>query len=192
MRALRLESFAAAERVAGPDPSETETDARLATFEQGYAAGWDDASAAHRDERAATEEQVARALLSLSLTATDARRHVLHSLRPLIDAIATQLAPALARDSLAALLAETLLPLAEERAGTPVTIRLHPAARPAAEAHLSRLPQLQLAIVDDASLGAGQVLLSAGPAGARIDLDDAVASVTAAVQAFYTLLPTEH
>lgn len=194
MRAVRLECFTAAEAVAQPPAPEVEeaaTEARLATYEEGYAAGWEDAAAAQRDDRAQAEEQALRTLAALALSADEARRQVLASLAPLLDAVVAQIVPALARECLSARLAEAILPLAAERAGDAVTIRISPAARAVVAPHLQRLSGLSLQIEDDPALRPGQALVSVGAAGAHVDLAGLEDEIAATLRAFHETLPHE-
>ena len=49
----------------------------------------------------------------------------------------------------------------------------------------------RLTVIDDGQLAPGQVVVQAGPSGARVDLDGAIAEIAAALAAFYDLLPAE-
>ena len=59
-------------------------EAKVASFEQGYSAGWDDAVAAQQGDQGRIRADLARNLQSLSFTFQDARSHVLQSIKPLI------------------------------------------------------------------------------------------------------------
>ncbi|MEY4984819.1 MAG: hypothetical protein RIR62_3085 [Pseudomonadota bacterium] len=192
MRAVRLECFATGSTAVEPDLpdlAEERAEARLATYEEGYAAGWEDAAATQRDDRAQAEEEALRALAALSLGVDEVRRQILASLAPLLDAVVAQIVPALARESLAARVAEAILPLAAERAGGPVTLRLHPAARAVVAGHLQRLSSLSLVIEDDPALRPEQALVSIGTAGAHVDLSGMADEIAATLRAFNETLP---
>lgn len=187
---LRLERFGA-DPVDLPAPDTADEEARLAAYEQGYKAGWEDAGAARQDDRSQTEDAVARNLQTLTFTLAEARTHVLLSLRPLLDAVSAQLLPEVAQAAIAPLVRDTLMPLAEELADTPAALRVHPAARAAVEAMLPPPSKLPVAVVEDPALTRGQVVISIGAAGARVDLDPACAAIAAAIRDFYELLPSE-
>lgn len=187
---LRLESFGTAPPDAAPaDPADE--DARLAAYEAGYTAGWEDAGAARQDDRSQAEDAVIRNLQTLGFTLQQAQRHVLLSLRPLLEAVAEQIVPALSREGIGAVVRDALLPLAEDMAKAPVLLRLNPASRATVEAMLPTAADMTVTVVEDATLTPGQVVLAVGSGGARVDLDAAGAAITAAIRDFYTLLPSE-
>ena len=194
MRALKLEVFDTGEKPAsatvvmqGSDLDE----ARLAAYEQGFTAGWDDATAAASDDQSRMRIELGRNLQALSFTFHEARTHVLRALAPLLEEMTGRLLPELARASLAPLVLETLMPLAESLADTPVTIVLNPAARPAVEALLQEATGLPVTLRDEPTLGEGQVYLRLGDSETRIDLDRATAEITAAVRGFFELTHEE-
>lgn len=194
MRALKLEVFDTGERPAsatvvmqGADLDE----ARLAAYEQGFTAGWDDATAAASDDQSRMRTELGRNLQALSFTFHEARTHVLRALAPLLEEMTGHLLPDLARATLAPLVLETLMPLAETLAETPVTIVLNPAARPAVEALLQEAAGLPFTLRDEPTLGEGQVYLRFGDSETRIDLDRAIEEITAAVRGFYELTHQE-
>lgn len=188
---LRLERFGT-DAADIPVPADAgDEDARLAAYEQGYTAGWEDAGAARQDERSQTEDAVARSLQTLSFTLAEARTQVLLSLRPLLDAIVAQLLPVLAQAAIGPVVRDALMPLAEEMADTPATLHLNPASRAAVEALLPPPSALPVTVLEDPALTPGQVVLSFGAAGARVDLDAASAAIDKAIRDYFDLLPSE-
>lgn len=187
MPPLTLEDFA------GPPPTietaqaEQDESVRLQAYEEGYAAGWEDAASAHADARAEREAEVARHLQVLALGYHEARQHVLRSLEPLLAEVATRLLPATAREALGPTVLDALMPLAERMADTPPVLRTSPEARSAVERFLAVQTGLPLQIVEDATLSEGQVMISRGEAEARVDLEAATAAVTAAIRAYFDL-----
>lgn len=164
---------------------------RLASFDKGYSAGWEDANAAQADDQARIRADLARHLQSLGFTYHEARAHVLSALKPLLTQITARLLPEMAREALAPLVLETLMPLAEGLADQPVGLVLNPAARPAVEALIGQATGLPLDLREEPTLGEGQVYLRLGSAEARVDLDAAVAGIAAAVRAFFDLTEQE-
>jgi flagellar biosynthesis/type III secretory pathway protein FliH len=163
-------------------------EARLASYEQGYAAGWEDAAAAQSEDQAQLRADIARNLQTLGFTFHEARVHVLRAIEPLLTTMIARLLPATARASLGPLVHETLMPLVEGLAETPVTLVLNPASRAGVEAFLSGVTGLPLTVIDEPSLGEGQVYLRLADAEARIDLDATVAAIGSAITGFYTLI----
>ena len=89
MPALRLEVFDTVTTGDGaPQPlveASALDEAKVASFEQGYSAGWEDAAAAQECDQTRIRADVARNLQSRAFTFQDARTHVLQAIRPLIQ-----------------------------------------------------------------------------------------------------------
>lgn len=165
-------------------------DARLAAYDQGYSAGWEDAVAAQSDEQDRIRGDLARHLQALGFSYQEARMHVLRAIEPLLVEIVGRLLPELARESLAPVVLEALMPMAKAMADTPVTLVMNPAARPAIEALLERATGLPLVLQEEPTLGEGQVYLRLGSTETHVDLDRAVADITAAVRGFFDIKAT--
>lgn len=185
---LRLEIFDDAPGPAGStgiahDGSLDE--ARLAAFDDGYRAGWDDANAARAHSAAESEEALVNHLQSLSFTYHDARSHVLRALNPLIAEIAARLLPTIAQSALPQLVVDALAPFAEFAASAPVELRACPATRDLLEARLGGDPGLPLAFVADPALTPGQVWLRLGEAETRVDIDAALTAIRTVLRDFF-------
>lgn len=188
---LKLEVFETADRPKRTDLVMLDTtaleDAKLASFDTGYRAGWDDAAAAQAGDQSKISADLGRNLQSLGFTYQEARAHVLKAIEPLLLDIVGKLLPALARDALAPMLVETLMPLAEGLADAPITLVLNPAARPAVEGLLKQSAGLPLTIVEEMTLGEGQAWLRLGAMETKVDLDGATEKIAAAVRSFFDL-----
>lgn len=189
MCALRLEVFdvpgASSKHAAIVVDAGALEDIRMQAYEQGYTAGWDDAAAAQTDDQTRIKSDFARNLQSLGFTFQEARMHVLRAIQPLLLQIISRLLPEMARETLASIALETLMPLADEMADAPVTVVLNPVSRPAVEALLEQATGLPLVVIEEPSLGEGQVYLRMGDNETRIDLDRATASIANAVRDFF-------
>lgn len=191
--ALKLEIFEAPD---APPPALGTADhateeARLAAYEQGYTAGWEDASSAATQEQTRIRADLARSIQALGFTFHEARAHVLKALGPLMQEMTGRLLPEMAREALAPTVLETLMPLAERMAEAPVELVLNPAARIPVESLLEQATGLPLTIVEEPSLSEGQVYLRLGGSETRIDLDAATGQLTAAVRGFFGLSAQE-
>lgn len=190
MMALRLELFET-EPPAGPTTIVTDIgtieQAKLAAYEQGYAAGWDDGVAAQSEDQTRLRADLGRSLQGLSFTYQEARTHVLRALEPLIDSVLSRLLPAAARASLVPMVIETLQPLASELADAPVSIYIHPAVRPAVASVLSDSDALPVTLVDEPMLSEGQAVLRLGEIEMRVDLDAAMTAVVDVVRQFFQM-----
>jgi flagellar assembly protein FliH len=162
-------------------------EAKIASYEQGYAAGWDDSIVAQGEDQNRIRADLARNLQTISFTFHEARSHVMRSVGPLLEAVATHLLPRLAREALAPVILDALMPIADEHANQPLTIVINPAARPALDSLLERTPSLPCKLREEPSLGEGQVYLVCGDTELRIDLDRATDEIIAALRGFLEL-----
>jgi flagellar biosynthesis/type III secretory pathway protein FliH len=153
---------------------------RLEAFESGYRAGWDDAMTAQSEEQNRLRVDLARNLQALSFTYFEARGHVIRALGPLLREMAGRVMPAIARETLPALVAEALEAHAETAAARAMTLVVNPSNRAAVENAVADSP-LPLTLVDEPSLGDGQVYLRFDDTEERIDIDAALAAIASAV-----------
>jgi len=189
MCALRLEVFDLPDATSTRSTVVVDTsaleDIRMQAYEQGYTAGWDDAAATQTDDQTRIKTDFARNLQSLGFTFQEARMHVLRAIQPLLQQIVSRLLPEMARETLASIALETLMPLADEMADAPVTVVLNPASRHAVEELLEQATGLPLIVIEEPTLGEGQVYLRMGDTETRIDLDRATADIASAVRDFF-------
>ena len=188
---LRLEVFENDIRGRQPDTIVLDSmaleEAKLGSYDAGYSAGWEDAAAAQSGEQSQIKADLARNLQSLGFTYQEARTHILRSIEPLLQEMVGRLLPELARETLAPIVLEVLMPIAEKMADAPVTLVLNPAARAAVEGLLEQATGMPLTLIEEPSLGEGQVYLRMGGAETSVDLDRATAEITAAVRGFFDL-----
>jgi len=189
--ALKLEVFDTEEK-----PAKTQTvvldrvaleDEKLASYDTGYRAGWEDANAAQSDDQTRIGADLARNLQSLGFTYHEARTHILKAIEPLMVQIVGQLLPEIARETLAPFVLETLMPIAEGLGDAPVTLVLNPAARASVEALLEQATGLPVTIEEEPTLGEGQVYIKLGSVETKVDLDKATADIATAVRGFFDL-----
>ena len=189
--ALKLEIFETEEK-----PAKTQTvvldrsaleDEKLASYDAGYRAGWEDANTAQSDDQTKMRADLARNLQTLGFTYHEARSHILKAIEPLMLQIVGQLLPEIARETLAPFVLETLMPLAEGLGDAPVTLVLNPASRLPVEALLEQATNLPVTIEEEPSLGEGQVYIRLGSVETQVDLDKATADIAAAVRGFFDL-----
>lgn len=160
---------------------------RLAAYEQGYTAGWDDAVAAQDSEVARLRGELGRNLEDMSFTYHEAHSHVLRTLEPLLNDMVGKILPAIARETLAPLVLEHLQPVAKDLAGQPVSLVANPANRDLLERLVIAGAPFPLTFCEEASLGEGQVYLKFGGDETRIDLDGVIAAISAAVSGFFRI-----
>lgn len=162
-------------------------EAKLAAYEQGYQAGWDDAAAARSADQAGIAADLARNLQALSFTYQEARAHILSGLEPLMTEMVERLLPETARETLAPLVLEQVMPMAEETTDQPVTLVLNPAVRAAVEALIEQATGLPMTIEEEPTMPEGQVYIRLGGVEAKVDLTRVTADIAAAVRGFFSL-----
>ena len=191
MPALRLEVFDTAPAADGSMQPLVEAtaveEAKVASFEQGYSAGWDDAVAAQQGDQARIRADLARNLQSLSFTFQDARSHVLQSIKPLILEMVNRLLPEVAREALAPTVLDAVMPLADDLADAPLTLVLNPAVRARVEDLLIQATGLPMVIDEEPTMPDGQVYIRFGASETKIDLGQVTTDIAIAVRAFFNL-----
>lgn len=160
-------------------------EARTASYETGYSAGWEDAVSARTTDQSRMSEQVARNLQALSFSYHEARSHVLRRLEPLLKDMVARVLPDMARESLGHFVLESLRPVAAQMTDMPVTLTLNPASRAAVEAYLAEETSLPVRIVEEPSLSEGQVFLRFDDQEKRVDLDGVILAIAGAVDSFF-------
>lgn len=190
MPPLRLEVFETAAKH-GTETVVTDLnaleEARLASYEQGFSAGWEDAVAAQADDRKQLAADLAHNLQSLSFTYHEARAHILRGLEPLLTAVVEQLLPEIAKGALAGIVHSALLPMAESASDAPINLLFNSASRHVLEPLISQTNGPPLALIEEPTLGEGQVFLRLGDTETHIDLDSAIAEIRDALADFFTL-----
>ncbi len=191
MPALRLEVFdttSAADGSFRPLVEATAVEeAKVASFEQGYSAGWDDAVAAQQGDQGRIRADLARNLQSLSFTFQDARSHVLQAIKPLILEMINRLLPEVAREALGPTVLEAVMPMAADLADTPLTLVLNPAVRDQIEELIVQATGLPMVIEEEPTMPDGQVYIRFGTSEAKVDLGQVTTDISIAVRAFFNL-----
>jgi flagellar assembly protein FliH len=162
-------------------------EAKVASFEQGYSAGWDDAVAAQQGDQTRIRADLARNLQSLSFTFQDARGHVLQAIRPLILEMVNRLLPEVARETLAPTVLDAVMPLANTLADAPLTLVLNPAVRGQVEDLLAQATGLPMVIDEEPTMPEGQVYIRFGSTETKVDLAQVTTDIAIAVRAFFNL-----
>ncbi|MFZ1470066.1 MAG: flagellar biosynthesis protein [Paracoccaceae bacterium] len=162
-------------------------EAKLAAYEQGYKAGWDDSVAAQSEDQGRIGADLARNLQQLSFTYQEARSHILKAIEPLLEEMVNRLLPETARETLAPLVLEQVMPMAEELLDQPIHLVLNPAVRVPVETLIAQATGLPMHIEEEPTLPEGQVYIRLGATEAKVDLTRVTADIAAAVRGFFSL-----
>jgi len=177
-------AFGAGQSHTGSAPGDDEAEAvRIAAYEQGYKAGWDDASQAAGDDQTRIGTEFSHNLQDLGFTFHEARSHVIRSLEPLLLALVEKLLPELVAQTMGQRVLEEIIPLAETAADAPIQVVICPENRPALEPLLTENATSPFEIIEEPSLGSGQVYLRSGKIERHIDLDQVVMNIAQAILA---------
>ncbi|KPQ06423.1 MAG: flagellar assembly protein FliH [Rhodobacteraceae bacterium HLUCCA12] len=186
---IRLEPFCQSDT---PDPggtqaSEAAEEVKLAAYERGYVAGWEDAERQAgqegRDRRAAVERQ----LEGLSFTYHEARGHVLRALEPVLDAMLATIVPEAARASIVPEVIGQILPLAHDASEAPVTLQIGPGMRAEFDAALRGLVLPPLDIRESPDLRPEQAEIAFDTRLTRVDLSHAAEALRGAIARYYQI-----
>lgn len=189
MSRLTLENFTGSEpktQPAAPEPEDLQ-EVKLAAYEDGYKAGWDDAVAAEAENRERVGADFAKTLQEIAFAYHEARAHVLSALGPLLSAMVERVVPHIAEAGFARTVVETALPMAETAADHPLTLRVCPENRDALEAVIGSDPGFPLTIVEDDTLGPGQALIASDTRECEVDIDGMQAAIRTALEEFLTI-----
>lgn len=159
---------------------------RLAAFESGYEAGWDDCLKAQSESSQRVSSDLAQNLHELSFTYQEAYASILKSLEPLLRGMVDAVLPQAAQKTLGVRIAGMLQDLAKEHGQQPVQIVTAPANSAAVEELIATddLP-LPVMVEDEPSLGDGQVLIRIGGTEREIDLSEVLAEIDRSVTGFF-------
>lgn len=181
-----LEDFSAV-RAAGASRLVSEDewqDHRLAAFEQGYSAGWEDAVQAQVREHRRLSEALARNLEDMSFGYHEALAQMVAALAPVLRAIIDRVLPEAMALSFGQHIVDELLGLAADAAGRPAVVAVPAGAAALVAPMLQRDFAMPVALVEDPALDPGQAQIRLGDSGRDIDCDRLLASIRATIEAF--------
>jgi len=158
---------------------------KLAAFEKGYQAGWDDSTKASLEEASHVSADFAQNLQDLSFTLHEAQAAALKSLKPFLDQLVETVLPRLAQDSLGARVREILHGFLDEQSPAPVSLLAAPETVPVLEKLLEGPDHPPATISADPAMSEGQVRLRFGDAEREIDTKAVLAGISDAIEAYY-------
>lgn len=190
MGSLTLEDFSRPapdqEETAAMVAAEEAETARLAAYDAGHKAGWDDAMQAAEAEQSRISEDLGRNLQDLGFTYHEARAHVLHAVLPLLSGLLDRVLPTVLRGTLGDRLLAELEPLIDTAGDQPLELVVAEGAGPALRPIIEAATALPVRLREDPVLTEGQALFRLGTNAAEIDLDAALAPVSEAITALAT------
>ncbi len=157
---------------------------KLAAFEEGYRAGWDDAIKAQSDDRSRISSDFAQNLQDLSFTYHEAYSQVLNAMSPLLEDIVRSVLPQIAREALGLHILDELKTHGRAIGALGVEIVVAPENAEPVRGLLDQDFGFPLRVVEDDTMGAGQADIRFGATEQQIDLSEVLASVSTALQGF--------
>lgn len=160
-------------------------DAKLQSFENGYQAGWDDAVQAQQSEQDKLAAEFAQNFQDLSFTYHEASAKLIIALRPLIDGILAKLLPHITQNSLNLHIAEHIQSLVAANIEKSIEIAVSPDNYQVVSDTLATQVSQPFVLTAEPALSAGQVYLRVNQAEREILLDDTMADIKNAFDAFF-------
>ncbi|WP_074737299.1 ABC transporter ATP-binding protein [Ruegeria halocynthiae] len=157
---------------------------RLAAFERGYGAGWDDAVQAQEQGRAQLGSDLSATLSDLSFTYQEAMTRMTLSLEPMFQSLVQVVLPETFERGFATRLAEQLGEMAGEQIGQPMHLTVPAGTSEQVAALLPQDISPRLQLVEDPSLLPGQARLQVGIARREMDCAALLKSIATAFDAY--------
>lgn len=163
-------------------------DQRLASFEQGYTAGWDDAIDAQSNDQTRMTGKLTQNLQDVSFTYHEALSQMLCSIEPVFQAITESILPEVLQETLVPLIVGKLSEMARIHAEQPVELVVPAGVGTALRPILAQEFSVPVLLREDPNLGEGQARLRVGVAEQEVDSKELLQNIRSAVEAFdYTL-----
>lgn len=163
-------------------------DIRLASFEQGYTAGWDDAIRVQSEDKSRVIATLAQNLEDFSFTYQEALAQMTKAIEPVFQALMRKVLPEAMMQSIGALIVEQSLALARDQIEQPVMLVVPVGVGAALKPILHKKLPMQIAIRECIDIGSGQIQLRVGNREREIDTDLLLTSLNESVDAFYHTL----
>lgn len=169
---------------ADADRSDSQEDARLEAFENGYQAGWDDSTKAHEEDGTRALSDVAQHLQDMSFTYQEAYGKIVLALEPLLLEFVAKLMPDLARKCLPAQVLQEIKSLLRTQADGAIELAVAPDALDCINDAVADSLANPFTITADPSMTAGRVFVRVGTVERDINLDAVTSAAADALAAF--------
>ena len=165
MAAISLENFEVLENsmdVAAPKVVADLEATRIASFEKGYQAGWDDAAKTEAETKDRLDAEIGRNLEEMSFSFSEAQRNVSLSLEQLLRDMANLVFPALFAENFGEIVAELIKPVIEEAANLNARLICAPESVKLVEAVIQKSGKFALSVDIEPSFSKHQIKLELG------------------------------
>ena len=165
LKPAQLEVFEVGSAPLGPEPDGPSED-----WQNGHAAGFEEARVLIEADANALGSELVQTLSDMSFGIAEARAEIMSQLAPLFDVLISKFLPDFAAQTLVPLVRERMLSVAAEALERPLTLRVAPDQIVAVSDALAETPHLPFTALSDPTLGAGQALISAPGHEEMVDL----------------------
>lgn len=159
-------------------------DHRLASFEQGYSAGWDDAVKTQDQEDRRISTGLASNLEDLSFTYHEALTQMNENLVPLFQSLADKVLPETMSAVFGQHLADEMMDLARDQVEQPVYLVVAPQELEAMRKLMDQNEAITATVRSDQLLSPGQAYLRVGNSEREIDCNGLIESIRNSINAF--------
>ncbi|WP_299636892.1 ABC transporter ATP-binding protein [uncultured Ruegeria sp.] len=157
---------------------------RLSAFEDGYGAGWEDATRAQEQSRGQISAELARSLEDMSFTYHEAIARMTMSLEPMFASLIQTVLPEMAERGLAARLVEQLCEMARSRAEQPMQVMVPPGCAEMVAALLPQDLHPTPQVIEHSELEPGQARLQVGTSRREVDCTALLAAIAQIFDAY--------
>ncbi len=159
-------------------------DLRLATFEQGYKAGWDDAVKAQADDQTRITGELGRNLEDLSFTYQEALGQMIAGVEPVFRAMVETVLPEAMTQTLGLHIVETCCELARDQVAEPISVLVPIGAGQSVKSILADNLHMQVDVLESSEMGPGQADVRIGNRECEIDCELLLSALRSSVEAF--------
>ncbi|AHD02726.1 hypothetical protein [Leisingera methylohalidivorans] len=157
---------------------------RLASFENGYSAGWDDAVTAKDQESNRVSAELANSLEDLSFTYHEAQNQLLDSLDPMFKVLTSAVLPDAMAASFGHHIVDQLSDMAKGQTDQPMQIVVSPGEAAPVRSLLPDNFSVPVTVQEDSVLSPGQAYLRIGSTECEINCDALLESIQDSIEAF--------
>ena len=161
-----------------------ESDGPSPDWTAGHLAGFTEGRALAVEEQGQFSAEIVQSLADMSFGYTEARGHLLLSLRPLFAVLMDRFLPALVREGFAAQLSDQLREVAANDLMTPIDLCVHP-ENIAGLKDVIRQAGMPINLRGDPKLGRGQAQFSSPEVQTMLDLDEMLDAARAVLSAIF-------
>lgn len=163
-------------------------DQRLASFEQGYTAGWDDAIDAQASDQTRMTGKLVQNLQDVSFTYHEALSQMLRSVEPVFRTMTESILPEVLQETLVPMIVGKLSDMARAQAEQPVELVVPTGVAASLRPILAQEFSVPVLLREDPKLGEGQARLRVGVAEQEVDSMELLKNIRSAIEAFdYTM-----